>query len=76
MACRSGCPDGNHTSWGQCARAARIGLAYVSPGNSLGDEKRWVRENDYFAKAVSDGLDPKGVSFAAVDAAYRAAEGG
>lgn len=77
MACRTGCPDGTHTSWGECARAARFGIAYCNSagGWDYSREKRFQSENDYYAQAISDGLEPATVNRASIDAAYAAAEG-
>lgn len=77
MACRSGCPDGpsGHESWGACARAARVAVQWLGGTSvSYGDNKRWNKENDSYAQAVKDGLNPAGVESHHVRKAYEAAE--
>lgn len=77
MACRTGCPGCGAKTWGECARNGRISVQWLggASGFDLGTEKAFNRENDNYDRAVKDGLDPNGVDRAAVDAAYRAAEG-
>ena len=78
MACSSGCPSpGSHRSWGECVRSKRASVAGLeSTGSQVGRsyEKAFDRENDRFAQAVRDGLNPESVTNEAVEAAYRAAD--
>lgn len=75
MACRTGCPTpGSHRSWGECARAANVAVQWLGGTSaSFGDEKRFTRENEAYASAVKDGLDPVDVSHSAVNRAYEEA---
>lgn len=77
MTCRSGCPTpGAHASWGACARAGRISVQWLggASGFDLGTEKAFNKENDNYAQAVKDGLDPVSVSNVAIEKAYREAD--
>jgi hypothetical protein len=77
MACRSGCPDQNHATWGECARSAHVAVQWLGgTGPSFSEEKRFSRENAAYRDAVKDGLNPEGVSFAAVNKAYENASKG
>jgi hypothetical protein len=70
-ACRSGCPTRDHSSWGECARAARIGLDVF--GHAYAARKDQA-EIDRYRAADAAGLDPEAPTHAAVDAAERRAE--
>lgn len=79
MSHRSGCKGpsvGCHaTTWGECARNGHIATQWLGGTSvSYGDNKRWNKENDNYAKAVQDGLNPAGVETQHVRAAYEAAE--
>ena len=75
--CRSGCPSqGVHATYGQCARASGIRVAYCqsAKGNDATRQKKFDAENAYYSKALDDGLNPAGTSTAQIDAAYRASD--
>lgn len=79
MACSSGCPTpGSHASWGECVRSKNSGvMGLETTGNGLGGysaDKKMHRENAAYRDAVSEGLQPQAPTFAAVDAAKRAAD--
>lgn len=60
MACRSGCPTQDHASWGECARSARLKVAYCGIGG--GDataQRKWDRELDSYKSARSQGIQPR-----------------
>jgi hypothetical protein len=69
MACRTGCPTGNHASWGACARDARIqidkhGLKYG------GLEKAKDKRLDRYRTAKENGLQPVNTTTKAIQSAY------
>lgn len=74
MAHRTGCPGVpvcEATTWGECARGANFAVQWLGgTGVSYGDEKAWNRENASYAQARKDGLEPAGVTSAAINAAY------
>lgn len=74
--CRSGCATRDHTSFGDCLKAAnlRIGYCRSAAGWDATREKAFQRENERYAQALRDGLQPNGVLNAQIDRAYRAAE--
>ena len=50
--CRSGCPTQDHQSWGECARAANMRIAYCGVGG--GDataQKQWDNELSLYRQA-------------------------
>lgn len=60
MACRSGCPTQDHASWGECARAASLRIAYCGIGG--GDataQKKWDKELDSYKAARRQGIQPR-----------------
>ena len=60
MACRSGCPTQDHASWGECARAASLRIAYCGIGG--GDataQKKWDRDLDSYKAARKQGIQPR-----------------
>lgn len=69
MACRSGCREGGHASWGECARAAAIqidrhALAGHKPAE-IDKDKRLTR----YESARNNGLQPKSTAWKHVRAA-------
>lgn len=59
MACRSGCPTQNHSSWGACARASRLQIGDVRGRDR---NKDWDSELDEFQSAVEQGVVPRGTT--------------
>jgi hypothetical protein len=61
--CRSGCPTQDHRSWGECARAANLRVAYCGIGG--GDataQKRWDAELSLYRSARAQGIQPDGTT--------------
>ena len=59
MACRSGCPTQDHASWGECARAANLRVAFCGVGG--GDatkQKKWDAELQSYRDARAAGIQP------------------
>lgn len=77
---RSGCKGaevGCHAkSWGECARMAHLRVGWANSANNidLTREKKWDQENERYARAVREGLDPMAPTNEGVDAAYRKVE--
>lgn len=68
--CRTGCPTGGHKSWGECARAANLRIAYCGIGG--GDataQKRWDAELADYRKARAQGIQPTGTTRNKIDKA-------
>lgn len=75
MACRSGCPTQDHASWGECARAANLRVAYCGiGGGDASEQKRWDSELDLYRAARRQGVQPDGTKAHQVQAALRASE--
>ena len=61
--CRSGCPTQDHDSWGACARAANLRVAYCGIGG--GDataQKKWDAELNLYRSARAQGIQPDGTT--------------
>ena len=72
--CRTGCPTQDHESWGACARDAHVAVQWLGgTGPSARDVRRWHSENERYASAVRQGLQPDAPTHSAVDAALKAA---
>lgn len=57
--CRTGCPTQDHATWGECARASRLRIAYC--GVSGGDatrQKKWDAELAAYRAARKEGIQP------------------
>jgi hypothetical protein len=67
--CRSGCREGNHTSWGECLRAARITVTPVD-----GQAKKIDHELTSYAEARRQGVQPAGTRLAQTEAAVQASQ--
>lgn len=60
MACRSGCPTQDHATWGECARAASLKIAYCGiGGGDATKQKQWDRELDSYKSARAQGIQPR-----------------
>lgn len=72
--CRSGCPTQDHSSWGECARAAGIQMGNPAQRSAT---KAWDGELEAYRKAREvDGLSPKTTKLADTQQAYRMADKG
>ena len=61
--CRSGCKTQDHQSWGACARAANMRVAYCGVGD--GDataQKRWDQSLELYRQARKQGIQPEGTT--------------
>lgn len=59
MACRSGCPTQDHASWGECARAANLRVAYCGVGGGDATKQRkWDAELQAYRDARAQGIQP------------------
>lgn len=70
--CRTGCPTGGHKSWGECARAANLRVAYCGIGG--GDataQRRWDSELAAYRQARKEGMQPDGTTSRHVEKARR-----
>jgi len=76
MACTAGCPTQDCPSYSACLRAkAPKSLMLDSvKGFDYSREKRFRADNDAFASAVRQGLNPAGVERHHVEAAHRSAD--
>jgi len=76
MACRSGCPTpGSHKSWGECARAANLRVAYCGiGGGDATEQKRWDAELDLYRTARKQGVRPDGTKTNQIMRALKASE--
>lgn len=74
--CRSGCPTpGEHKSWGACARAANLRVAYCGiGGGDATEQKRWDDELSLYRSARAQGVQPEGTKTKQIEAALRASE--
>lgn len=73
--CRSGCSTQDHASWGECARAANLKIAYCqsAAGKDYTLQKRHDAELDAYAEARKGGLQPAGTKMSQVRKAVEAA---
>lgn len=75
MACRTGCLTGGHESWGACARAANLRVAYCGiGGGDATKEKKWQAEISAYRSARAEGIQPAGTSMAKVNQARKMAD--
>lgn len=57
--CRSGCDTQDHSSYAECLRAARVGIAAgESAPASIAQGKRWEKELTTYADARRQGIQP------------------
>lgn len=71
--CRTGCKTKDHASWGECARAANMRVAYCGIGG--GDataQKQWDSELELYRQARAQGIQPEGTTRNKVEAAIKA----
>lgn len=76
MACRTGCPTpGSHKTWGECAKAANLRIAYCGiGGGDATEQKKWDQELALYRSARAQGVQPDGTKARQVIAALRASE--
>jgi hypothetical protein len=73
--CRTGCPTQDHKSWGECARAANLRVAYCGiGGGDATEQKRWDAELDLYRAARRQGIQPDGTKQHQVVKALKASE--
>lgn len=73
--CRSGCPTQDHKSWGECARAANLRVAYCGIGG--GDataQKKWDAELELYRQARRQGIQPDGTKTKQIVEAIKASD--
>jgi hypothetical protein len=73
--CRTGCPTQDHRTWGECARAANLRVAYCGIGG--GDataQKQWDQELSLYRQARRQGVQPDGTSTNQIVAALKASD--
>lgn len=73
--CRTGCPTQDHASWGECARAANLKVAYCGIGG--GDataQKQWDSELSLYRQARRQGIRPDGTKTNKIMAALKASD--
>lgn len=73
MACRTGCPfPGSHSSWGECARAANVKVAYCGiGGGDYTKQKKWDAEIKAYRSARAEGIKPSGTTMPKIEAARK-----
>jgi len=73
--CRTGCASQDHATWGECARAANLRVAYCGiGGGDATEQKRWDQELSLYRSARSQGVQPNGTKTKQIEAALRASE--
>lgn len=73
--CRTGCPTKDHATWGECARAANLRIAFCGIGG--GDataQKQWDAELELYRSARAQGIQPDGTKAGQVQAALEASQ--
>ena len=75
MACRSGCPTQDHKSWGECARAASLKVAYCGiGGGDATKQKKWDRELDSYKAARAQGIQPRSTKKRDIETAVKVSD--
>lgn len=74
--CRTGCPEpGSHRTWGECARAARLRIAYCGVGGGdATEQKKWDNELAAYRAARAQGIQPDGTTPRHVEKAVHASQ--
>jgi hypothetical protein len=64
MACRSACKTQDHSTWGECARAASLKIGYSNSANGwdASTQKRWDKELQLYRDVRATGIQPAGTS--------------
>lgn len=73
MACTSGCPTQDHSSYGECLRSKGARVAGVN-GQDRTAQKKWDSELDAYRAARMEGLQPATTQRKDIDHARRAAD--
>lgn len=72
MACRTGCPTQDHASWGACARAASLRVAFCGAGGlDATRQKNWDAELQAYRDARRQGIQPDSTKMPAIRRAER-----
>lgn len=72
MACRTGCPTKDHRTWGECARAAELKVAYCGIGGvSASEQRKWDNDLAAYKDARRQGIQPSSTRREAVDRAVK-----
>lgn len=76
MACRTGCPTQDHSTWGECARSANIRTVWVqhTKGLTLDRERAHARELESYRQARAQGIQPKSTKTADIERAVRVSD--
>lgn len=71
--CRQGCKTQDHTSWGDCLRAASVKTYLASPSKGLDGtaQKKWDSELASYKRAREEGIAPDGTKQKKIDEARR-----
>ena len=71
MACRTGCPTQDHASWGACARASNMRIAYAASSKGMDKTKqdRWDSELAAYRQSRREGINPEGTTRGKIEAA-------
>lgn len=73
--CRSGCATQDHASWGECARAANLRVAYCGiGGGDASEQKRWDNELSLYRSARAQGIQPEGTKTNQIMAAMKVSD--
>jgi len=70
--CRSGCPTGGHSSWGECARAANISIGAVMTSEFKDAFQQTDRELKAYRNVRAEGIQPEGTNMEKINAAKNA----
>lgn len=72
MACTSGCPTGDHETYGECLRAKAFRVAYCGVGGlDASKQKAWDADLALYASARRQGVQPAGTSRVATERALK-----
>jgi hypothetical protein len=73
--CRTGCATQDHATWGECARAANLRVAYCGiGGGDATEQKRWDDELSLYRSARSQGIQPEGTKTNQIMAAMKVSD--
>lgn len=73
--CRTGCATQDHASWGECARAANLRVAYCGiGGGDATEQKRWDDELSLYRSARAQGIQPEGTKTNQIMAAMKVSD--
>jgi hypothetical protein len=73
--CRTGCATQDHATWGECARAANLRVAYCGiGGGDATEQKRWDDELSLYRSARAQGIQPEGTKTNQIMAAMKVSD--